>query len=168
VWHAGAVAGYHTVVVAAPDQGWAVVVQQNLYSPLHDAVLNSAAFGALTITLGGIPDPAPTDGGYAWILAGLGSIALALGAGVVWTVGQIRRPRPFRRRALLGAGVWTAAGLIASSAVGLWLPGAFELRLRHVLRFMPDVGHLMVAVVLLGLALALSRLVLLTVQLRRR
>ncbi|WP_291415030.1 serine hydrolase [Actinophytocola sp.] len=167
VWHAGAVTGYHSAVLTAPDEGWAVAVQQNVYSPLHDEALNSAAFGALTIALGGTPGPAPESSTTMVGLAGMGALALTLAGGLVWTVWRFRRCATGRRAVLATAG-WVALGALSALAVGLWLPAAMDLRLRHIVRFMPDVGLLAIVVVVLGAALAVARLATLVVELRRR
>ena len=77
VWHAGAVSGYHTALVTAPDEGWAVAVQQNVWSPLADEQLNAAAFGALTIALGGTPGAVAESPTQTLVLAGLAALVRA-------------------------------------------------------------------------------------------
>ncbi|MCT2586940.1 serine hydrolase domain-containing protein [Actinophytocola gossypii] len=166
VWHAGASPGYHTVLVTAPDTGWAVAVQQNVWSPLADPQLNAAALGALTIALGGTPDPPPGSSTSTLLLAGMGALVLVLAAGLGWTAR--RAFRRCSRRPWLGAVGWGGLGAIAALGVGVWLPGAVDLTLRHILLFLPDVGQLAVAAVVLGSALVLARLVLLPFELRRR
>ncbi len=170
IWHSGAVTGYHTVLITAPDKGWAIAVQQNVYSPLHDEALNSAAFGALTIALGGTPDPLPEDPTGTIALVGLGALVLALAGGLVWSVRRLvvgRSARRFGWRAVLAAAGWSGLGILSVLTVWLWLPGSLDLRLRHVVRFMPDIGQLAVAVVVLGLALTVTRLALLLVDVRK-
>jgi CubicO group peptidase (beta-lactamase class C family) len=153
VWHAGAVTGYHSIVIAAPDRGIAVAVQQNVYSPLHDEALNSAGFGAMTLLLGGTPSPVPGTSADLWAVAALGATALGLGVATVFAVRRVLRPR---------RGRWTPVGwtlLGASVAVGVsLLPGAFDLELRQLLRFLPDVGQLSVVVMVLGGVLAAAGL----------
>jgi CubicO group peptidase (beta-lactamase class C family) len=166
VWHAGASPGYHTVLITAPDTGWAVAVQQNVWSPLVDEQLNAAAFGALTIALGGTPDPPADSSTGTLLLVGMGALVLVLVAGIGWTVRRAVRRRS--HRPWLGAVGWGGFGAVAALGVGLWLPGTAGLTLRHVLLFMPDVGQLSFAVVVLGSALVLARLALLPLELRRR
>lgn len=161
VWHAGAVTGYHSVLITAPDAGWAIAVQQNVWSPLHDEALNHAAFGALAIALGATPDPMPGSSTETIALVGLGALVLVLVVALAWTVRGLLVRRPGRRRrwrTVLAAVGWGGLGILSAVVVGLWLPGMFDLQLRHVVRFMPDIGHLAVVIVVLGPALALARL----------
>ena len=166
VWHAGASPGYHSILITAPDTGWAVAVQQNVWSPLADEQLNAAAFGALTIALGGNPDPPAGSSPGMLLLVGMGALALLLAAGLGSTVRRAVRRRP--RRPWPGALGWGALGAVAAFGVGLWLPASVGLTLRHVLLFMPDIGQLSVAVVVLGSALVLARLALLPFEPRGR
>ncbi|WP_156757764.1 serine hydrolase domain-containing protein [Actinokineospora pegani] len=144
VWHAGAVSGYHSIVIAAPDKGWAIAVQQNMYAPFLDEAMNTTAFNALRVVLGGEPEPVPGDP-TPWYLAALAGIAALLLAGLVWTVK--------RRRAAL---VTVPVGVVAALGGGWWLPASFDLELRHILVFMPDLGQLVVAVAALGGVLAVT------------
>lgn len=171
VWHAGAVTGYHTALITAPDTGWAIAVQQNVYSPLHDEALNSAAFGALTIALGGTPGPMPDNSADTVTIIALGALVLVLAGALAWTLRRLLVPRPGRRpgwRTWSAAAAWAGLGTLSAVAVGLWLPGMFDLRLRHIVRFMPDIGQLAVAITILGPALALTRLATAAVETRRR
>ncbi|HEU5469679.1 MAG TPA: serine hydrolase [Actinophytocola sp.] len=154
VWHAGAVTGYHTLVITAPDRGWAVAVQQNAWSFLHDAALNAAGFGALTLALGGEPDP-PTPPSATLPLLALGAVILILAVGLAVTAHRLLRPARSRRSwpTVLGATTGAMAGLMSAVGLGWWLPHAFDLDLRHILRFQPDLGHLTIAIITLGLAL---------------
>ncbi len=154
VWHAGAVTGYHSVVIAAPEKGWAIAVQQNLYAPLRDEAMNATAFDSLRIVLGGSPGPLPGDPTPLFLTA-LGALAVLLAAGMVWTVK--------RRRAAV---VTLPVGVLSALGVGVWLPSSFDLELRHILRFMPDLGQLSVAVVVLGSTLAVTSLVRLVARTR--
>lgn len=170
IWHAGAVTGYHTVLITAPEAGWGIAVQQNVYSPLHDEALNSAAFGALAIALGGTPDPRPGDRTETVALVGLSALALVLAGALAWSVRRllIRRPvRPPTWRAWLVAAGLVGLGVLSAVAVGVLLPGMFDLQLRHIVRFMPDIGQLAVAIVVLGPALAVTRLAVLLVSARK-
>lgn len=148
VWHAGAITGYHTVVITAPDKGWAIAVQQNLYAPLRDEAMNATAFGAMRIALGGgDPGPLPDDP-TPLVLAGLGAVAVIQAGGLVWTVR--------RRRRLWTSVSWAVFGALSAVGVGVLLPSVFELQLRHILRFMPDIGQVAVLGIALGAALALT------------
>jgi CubicO group peptidase (beta-lactamase class C family) len=155
VWHAGAVPGYHSVLIAAPRAGWAIAVQQNVSSPLHDEALNHAAFGALTIALGGTPAPPPGDSTRTLVLAGLGGLVALLVGGLALTVRRLTN-RGARRTWVAAVG-WGGSGLLAAVAAGL-LPGMLDLRLGQVVRFMPDVGHLVITIIALGTLLAAGRL----------
>ncbi|OLF18493.1 serine hydrolase domain-containing protein [Actinophytocola xanthii] len=173
VWHAGGAPGYHSILITAPTAGWAIAVQQNVYSPLHDAALNSAAFGALAITLGGAPDPLPEDPTETAALVGLVALTLALAAGLAWQLRRLvrRQPAPARRaraRTALSTAAWCGLGIVSALAVWLWLPGSFDLRLRHILRFMPDIGQLAVTVLVIGPALTAARLAVLLAETRRQ
>lgn len=165
VWHAGGVTGYHTIVITAPDAGWAVAVQLNAWSPLRDASLNAAGFDALTLALGGVPSPPPAEPTTTVALVALGALALALAVGLALSVRRLLRRNPTRRHAwpiLLATGSGTTVGVLSAAGVGLWLPHSFDLDLRHVLRFMPDIGHLAIAIITLGLALTTTATALLT------
>lgn len=170
VWHAGAVTGYHSIVITAPEAGWAIAVQQNIWSPLHDEELNAAAFGALTVALGGDPDAPPGSSTETVALAGLGALVLALAGALAWTVRRLFRRssgRRFDRRTVLAAAGGIGLGTLAAVA-GWWLPSVFDLQLRHVVRFMPDIGQLTLAVLVLGPALAVTRFATLIIEARRR
>jgi beta-lactamase family protein len=124
VWHAGAVTGYHTIVITAAERGWAVVVQQNAWSFLHDASLNAAGFGALTLALGGAPDP-PAPRSATLPLLALGTVILALAAGLVAVVRRLALHHPATGRirpTVLGAAAGIVIGLVSAAGVGLWLP----------------------------------------------
>lgn len=169
VWHAGAVTGYHTVLITAPDAGWAIAIQQNAYSPLRDEALNSAAFGALTIVLGGTPSPAPGNSTEVIALAALGTVALVLLGGLAWSIRRLlvrRASRPRTWRDWLAAAVWSGLGILSASAVGLVLPGMFGVQLRHIVRFMPDLGQLAIAILLLGPTLTVTRVAILLMRAR--
>lgn len=168
VWHAGAVTGYHTIVLTAPDTGWAVAVQQNAWSVFRESSLNAAGFGALTLALGGEPRTPPAQSAAVPLL-GLGAVVAALLAGVL-RVGYriVRWRRPARRwLALLASGGGAVLGPGAAAAAGWLLPHSFDLDLRHILRFLPDVGQLAVAIVALGLLLGAGATVLLVRTLSR-
>lgn len=155
VWHAGAVTGYHTIVIAAPQRGWAIAVQHNAWSFLRDADLNAAGFGALTLALGGTPDP-PAPSSASLPLLAPGTVILVLVVGLVVAVRRLARRHPGMRRrwpTVLGAATGTAAGVVSAAGVGWWLPHAFDLDLRHILRFQPDLGHLAITIIALGLTL---------------
>jgi hypothetical protein len=120
--------------------------------------------------LGGTPGLAPTDPTETLALVGLGTLAGVLAGALGWTVRRL--VRAVRRRpgrpAVLAAVCWGGLGILSALAAGLWLPGAFDLQLRHIVRFMPDIGQLAVAIVVLGPTLALARLATLIVESRRR
>ncbi|HET9138383.1 serine hydrolase domain-containing protein, partial [Actinophytocola sp.] len=169
VWHAGAITGYHTIMIAAPDAGWAVAVQQNAWSPLRDGSLNAAGFGVLTLALGGTPDPPPPASATTPLL-GLGAVILILTAGLILTARRLVRRASNTHRTwpvLLGAGTAAAAGLLCATGAGLWLPHTVDLDLRHILRFLPDIGHLTITVIILGLALTATATALLVQTLLR-
>lgn len=156
VWHAGAVTGYHTILIAAPDTGWAIAVQHNAWSPLRDASLNAAGFGALTVALGGTPAPPPAQSTTTVMVLALGAVILILAAALALSVRHLTRRTAPRRTwpTLLAATTGIATGILPAVGVGLWFPHTFDLDLRHILRFLPDIGHLAIAIITLGLALA--------------
>ncbi|MEU6645179.1 serine hydrolase domain-containing protein [Saccharomonospora sp. NPDC046836] len=168
VWHAGAVTGYHTALITAPETGWAIAVQQNVYSPLHDPALNAAAFGALTIALGGTPAPIPGNTTEPIALVALGVLALVLAGALAWSSYRLLARRPHTWRTWLATAGWSGLGSLSAVVAGLLLPGIFDLELRHVVRFMPDIGHLAIAIIVLGLALTVTRLAILLLHLRQR
>lgn len=172
VWHAGAVTGYHTTLITAPEAGWAIAVQQNVYSPLHDEALNSAAFGALTIGPGGTPAPIPGTATETIVPVMLGVLVLVLvlvlAGALAWTFLRLLARRLGRRpgwRAVLATAGWAGLGILPATTGGLLLPGMLDLQLRHIVRFMPDMGQLAIAIIVLGPALALARLATLIAEL---
>ncbi|MET8689272.1 serine hydrolase domain-containing protein [Streptomyces sp. NPDC004732] len=162
VWHGGATPGYHGTVVLAPGRDLAVVVQHNAYSPLRDDQLNSTAFGAMRILLGGRPDPAPADPMLIAMPVLVTGTALVLALTLGWSVFRLVRPRGSRvrsgRRIVLG-GAATAAGYLLLAVLAVWvLPRQVTgVDLAQILLFVPDTGRALVAVAVLAATLALVR-----------
>ncbi len=162
VWHGGATPGYHGTVVLAPGRDLAVVVQHNAYSPLRDEQLNSTAFGAMRILLGGQPEPAAADPMLITMPVLVTGTAVLLLLALGWSVFRLVRPRDSRlrsgRRIVVG-GAATAAGFLLLAALAVWvLPRQVtSVDLAQILLFVPDTGRALVAVAVLAAALALVR-----------
>ncbi|WP_079143483.1 serine hydrolase domain-containing protein [Streptomyces luteocolor] len=164
VWHGGATPGFHGTVALAPGRDLAVVVQHNAYNPLRDEQLNSTAFGALRILLGGRPEPAPADPMLATLLTVVTGTALALALALTWSVFRLVRPgsrksRARRRGWVIARGVCAAAGLLllAFAAVYVLPRQVTGVDLAQILLFVPDAGRTLVAVAVLACALAVAR-----------
>ncbi|MEU7580843.1 serine hydrolase domain-containing protein [Streptomyces sp. NPDC041068] len=169
VWHGGATPGFHGTVVLAPDRDLAVVVQHNAYNPLRDEELNSTAFGAMRILLGGQPEPAPADPMLATMLTVLTGAVLVLALTLGWSVFRLIRPRTPKARTpkvhtakargkrwIVTRGVVSAAGLLLLAYVAVYpLPRQITgVDLAQILLFVPDAGWLLVAVAVLAATLA--------------
>ncbi|WP_447036087.1 serine hydrolase domain-containing protein [Streptomyces sp. DSM 118878] len=164
VWHSGATPGYHGTVALAPDRGLAVVVQHNAYHPLRDEQLNSTAFGALRILLGGEPRPASADPMLATMPAVVAAAVVLVGAALGWSLLRLARPGGAttrgRRRVLVGGAVAVTGPLLLAHLAVLVLPRqATGVDLAQILLFVPDVGRLLVALAVLCGAQALARTV---------
>ncbi|MEV8017988.1 serine hydrolase domain-containing protein [Streptomyces sp. NPDC086554] len=167
VWHSGATAGYHGIVVLVPERNLAVVVQHNAFAMNKENLLNNTAFGAAGILLGGEPQQVHEDPWLTWTLITLGAITVVLTAVVGWSVFRVVRPRVRNRggrlrapgRAAVG-GVAAVTGCLATAGTACHvLPEQMDVTLREVLLFAPDAGRLLVAVAGLGLLLAVIRAV---------
>ncbi|MFI5723234.1 serine hydrolase domain-containing protein [Streptomyces cyaneofuscatus] len=161
VWHGGASPGYQATVVLLPDADRAIVVTQNVYGYFQDAALVGTALGAARILAGGRPGDAITDAVYPALLAGLTTVVAAVTAATGWAVFRLLRPGagPVRRRRIaLGTGAWMLLGL--GVAYGAWIavPDAFGADGRLIRLYAPDLGWLLAAIALAGLALAAVRL----------
>lgn len=166
VWHTGATPGYVNIVIMLPDLELAAIVLQNIFSPLMDAELNGAGFGAATILAGGDPDVPAADLMYRNLLIIGLAVSVVLLVAVVWSVARLIRQRSTspnnssRRRIVSRTILWVlGAGALAATFTFL-LPPLFGADLNVVLLFTPDLGHLIVAMILLSLALAALRLIL--------
>ncbi|MEV5992731.1 serine hydrolase domain-containing protein [Streptomyces sp. NPDC052115] len=164
VWHGGATPGFHGTVVLAPGRDLAVVVLHNAYNPLRDEQLNSTAFGALRILLGGRPEPAPADPMLATLLTVVTGTALVLGLALTWSLFRLVRPGRHKQRtrraswtAVRGAGTAVGLLLLAVAAVYLLPRQVTGVDLAQILLFVPDAGRTLVAVAVLACALAVVR-----------
>lgn len=148
LWKAGSTPGYFAHVVLVPEQDLSVVVLANVYSPAMDAALVETAFNVVRVLNGESPqevgaDPLLTTARILLVVAAVGLLAAL--------VSTLVRRRPSRRLA-----VWIAGcGLLAAGA--LLLPSAMGYGLSEVLLWAPDLGHAIIAVAVLAVALALTR-----------
>lgn len=159
VWKAGADPGYFAHLVLLPEADLGVIVLSNVYSPAMDGVLASAAFNVARILHGVAPKPASADPALSAArvgLVGLAGLLLIAVAGSIVRAG--RGQRRSRVRVLAGLGGWLAGcGIVTAGA--LVLPSIMGADLSQALLWTPDVGHGIVAVVVLAATLALTRLV---------
>jgi len=161
VWHSGsAAAGYHAIMILVPDRDLAVVVLQNAFSIAEDALFNAAGFGAVRILLGDSPRPVEADPLIGRLLVALAVLAALLTAALIRSLVRVFRPaRPGRSRirAVGGGAASVAVCLLLAHTAHAVVPRWFDGDLRMVLLFVPDGGHLLVAIIVLSLALAAAQ-----------
>lgn len=146
VWHAGATPGFFSIVMLIPEQKTGIVVLSNVYSPAMDPALASVAFDIARILRGENPDPQPSDSLFTIALVALIAVAVALIAGIVWSI--VRRKGGF---------VWAiACGVLAALAL-VGVPAAFGAGLRQVILWTPDLGWTTVAVAVSAGVLGVAR-----------
>ncbi|MFG3259100.1 serine hydrolase domain-containing protein [Streptomyces sp. NPDC048172] len=173
VSHDGGLPGYQSMVVMLPDSDRAVLVLQNAYQLLDAKRRNDAAFGAARILSGADPAPVPADTlavTLPWAVAGTAAVLLLCAAAPALRVlpGPRRRARArSRRRVLTTTSLSVTLALLLGAVVWRALPGAFGGSVPQLLVWMPDVGWSAVAVLVLAPLLAVERLVLAAVDLRR-
>ncbi|MFD3686435.1 serine hydrolase domain-containing protein [Nocardiopsis sp. NPDC058631] len=94
VWHSGAAPGYSAMLLLLPEDGLALVMQQNNHGLLHDAASMDVLFGASAM-LAGAPEPgdAPSRAVYLLAVAVTTGLAVWLLAAVVAATAALRRPR---------------------------------------------------------------------------
>jgi CubicO group peptidase (beta-lactamase class C family) len=152
VWKAGATPGYFAHVVLVPEQDLGVIVLSNVYSPAMDAALSSTAFNVVRVLNGVPPVEVGTDPALTVARIGLVAVGVGLLAALVWALVRRRRSRR------LALAAWVAGcGLLAAGA--LLLPMTMGSDLAEALLWMPDLGHGIIAVAVLAVALALTRVV---------
>lgn len=158
VWHAGGTPDSFSHLLLIPGEELAVVVLANAYGVAMDGPLTSAAFNAARILLGAAPVAEEEDPLLVWTRRGLLLVSGALLAALAWNVARAARRHP-GRHALAATVAWVAGCAALAVAVGWGLPAAFEgARLRQVLLFAADIGHTIVAVIVLAAATAVARL----------
>ncbi len=152
VWKAGATPGYFAHVALVPEQDLGVIVLSNVYSPAMDAALASTAFNVVRVLNGEPPVEVGTDPALTFARIGLVAVGVGLLAALVWALVRRRRSRG------LALAAWVAGcGLLAAGA--LLLPVTMGSDLAEALLWMPDLGHGIIAVAGLAVALALTRVV---------
>ncbi|NGN65626.1 beta-lactamase family protein [Streptomyces sp. A7024] len=162
IWHGGAAPGYQATVVLLPEKDRALVVMQNIYGYFQAEQHVSTALGAARILAGGRPGGGESeDPMYQGLLAGLTAVAVAVTAATGWAAFRLVRPsaRPVRwRRTVPATMAWVLAGL--GLAYGAWfaVPESLGGSRQLIRLFTPDIGWLLAAVAIGGLALAATRL----------
>ncbi|WP_434740682.1 serine hydrolase domain-containing protein [Micromonospora sp. SH-82] len=163
VWHAGSTPGYFAHLLLVPDAGLAVVVLANRYSLADDAALAGIGFDLVRMLTGGSAAPAAADPVLTWLapalLALAGGLTVALAATVVRGVRRLRAgPRPGRRAVVTGT-AWSIGYLLLAAAAVRGLPRLFGADgLSTVSLWMPDLGHALTAVAILGVVTASTRI----------
>ncbi|WP_165777620.1 serine hydrolase domain-containing protein [Amycolatopsis antarctica] len=159
VWHAGASPGYQTMLVLLPELDRGIVVLQNVYGFFQDEQLAGTGLGAATLLAGG--RPGGTSGGptYPVFVAALFAVLVTIAGAAGWAVYRMPRPGAVRRRrTVLGMAGWALTGLAAAHGAAVALPAAFGVDLSLMRLWAPDIGWLLTAIAVAGLALSAVRL----------
>ncbi|MFC0532024.1 serine hydrolase domain-containing protein [Phytohabitans kaempferiae] len=162
VWHAGAVANSFSHILLVPEEGLAVIVLANIYGIAMDGPLTTAAFNTARILHGGQAVAVAEDPFFVWARRGLLVTVALLAVVLAWSVLRaVRRPRP---RPSSGCHVvavtaaWVAGCAALTAAAGWALPASWDgAGLPQALLFAPDIGHTIIAVIVLAAATALAR-----------
>jgi CubicO group peptidase (beta-lactamase class C family) len=150
LWKAGAAPGYFAHIVLVPGEDLGVVVLSNVYSPAMDAALAATAFNVVRILHGSPPEEVGAD--PVLTSARIGLIVVGAGLLTALAVALVRRRRS--RGPALAA--WVAGcGLLAAGT--LLLPLTMGSGLAEALLWMPDLGHGIIAVAGLSVALAVVK-----------
>ncbi|MFC3494789.1 serine hydrolase domain-containing protein [Glycomyces rhizosphaerae] len=169
VWHTGAAPGFAGGVLLLPELGKAVVVAQNRYGHFEEGVLIGAMLGAVRILAGGEADAVAVDPLYVGLLAVLSLLVVSAVVYAVWSLVRVAGgPRAVRRRALVfgGAVCWVVVAAAVAYVSWVVVPGLAPSRVLFFL-LAPDVAWLLVVLGAVGSVLAVSRVWLAWVRLRR-
>ncbi|MGC4749895.1 serine hydrolase domain-containing protein [Micromonospora sp. DT201] len=167
VWHAGATPDYFTHLVLAPDSNLAVIIMTNVYGLQMDGPLSAGAFNLARILHGGTPAAATDNPIHAWVLTGLLGVAAVLLISLVWSwtrlIHRLRHgsPRPVRSRGqtIIATTVWVGGSATVAASAAWKVPSFWQgAGLAKLQLWAPDIGHALITVVALAIALALTRL----------
>jgi CubicO group peptidase (beta-lactamase class C family) len=166
VWHSGATPNFFSHLVLVPDSNLAVIILTNIYGLPMDEPLNAGAFGLARILHGGTPATGAEDPTFTWILVALCTVAAVLLTLLVSSLIHVartrrrrgaNRPIRSRRRTITATTAWI--GGCAAAAGAAWaVPLMWGAGLAKVQLWTPDIGHAILTVVALAVALALARL----------
>lgn len=161
IWHSGASPGYQATVVLLPGADRAFVVMHNVHGYFQGSDLTATGLGAARILVGGQPNVPAADTSYHVILAVLVSVLALAAAEIAWSVYRLFRPasKPRSRlRLLTGTAGWTLGGIgLAWLAKGL-VPLATGADQDLIRLWAPDIGWLLLAIIIAGYTLAAVRL----------
>ncbi|MFE9722282.1 serine hydrolase domain-containing protein [Streptomyces sp. NPDC005794] len=173
VWKSGSLPGHDAMIVMLPDSGRAVIVLQNAFHLLRAQEFHDAAIGTAQLLSGAEPRSTPTDPLATllpWamvVLAGLLALCVVAPALRFLATRRAAAWARSRRRIVLNA-LASAAGSLALAALLWWvLPSALGGSIDSALLWLPDVGWAAIGVVALALVLAVERLLLGVVDVRR-
>ena len=158
VWHAGAAPNYFSHLVLLPESDLAVVVLTNVYGLAMDEPLTAGAFNVARILHGAPPAAAAADPLFGWVLAGLLGVAALLCGLLLWSLVAVCRRRGPRRRIVAATAAWIGGCGLAATAAAWAVPTVWGAGLAKVQLWAPDIGHAILAVVVLAGALGLTRL----------
>jgi CubicO group peptidase (beta-lactamase class C family) len=170
VWHTGAAPGFASGVLLLPELGKALVVAQNRYGHFEEGVLIGAMLGAVRILAGGEAEDLGVDPLYVGLLAALSLLVVAAVVFAVWSLTRIAKgPEPARSgvRVFAGAACWVVVAAVVAYVSWVVVPGLAPSRVLFFL-LAPDVAWLLVVLGVVGWVLAVSRVWLGWVRLRRR
>lgn len=169
VWHTGAAPGFAAGVLLLPELDRALVVAQNRYGHFEEGVLIGAMLGAVRMLAGGEVGEVSGDPLYPGLLVVLSLLVVGAVGFAVWSLVRVGRGSgPVRRRGLVvvGAGCWVVVAAVVAFVSWVVVPGLAPSRALFFL-LAPDVAWLLVALGVVGSVLAVSRVWLAWVRLRR-
>ncbi|MEU5980014.1 serine hydrolase domain-containing protein [Streptomyces sp. NPDC047315] len=161
VWHTGASPGYAAMLFLLPEQGVALVLQQNLYGLLQDETIMEVGFGAARMLAGAPrPDGSPSATVHHLTVWTTTALAVLLLAATTRSLLLLRRPAhgpgrgPARRHGWLPTALWCL--LAALPLVALWLL-ARAMPLGQAWTWVPDATVALYVAAAAGVALLVVR-----------
>lgn len=139
IWHTGATPGYAGMLFLLPEQGLALVLEQNLHGLLQDKAVTQVGFGAARILAGGAaPIDDPSTLLYGVTVWGVTALALLLLVAVARSALLMRRAAPVSLgRRIVGTSAWVLFGALPGTLLAMvmkftgagravaWVPDAF-------------------------------------------
>lgn len=160
IWHTGATPGYAGMLFLLPEQGRALVLEQNLHGLLQDDAVMQVGFGAARILAGGqVPTDSPSTWLYDVTVWGVTGLAIALLVAVVRSVLLLRRS--VVRVPLVRRIVWTSAWVLIGALPGTLLAMVMKfMGAGQALMWVPDAFIALCVAAGAGVAVIVLRLVL--------